>query len=630
LLKLSISFAILGQAQVAWPTSMPESGLIQRFESLLKTNTANLKQKKSDKKQIIPASAKIELTAAQLEEIIFFSPNNQLDLYLNNNCSLYTFMSKNVLYIKNRPLEFVEVNLIEKDKKTKATIPLNLFLENYYKKNCKLSFKQKDFFEVGRLKKTLTKLTPKLPVNKTQCQNQWKSWRNNINTEHICAITTQIENANKAEAYLNSNPSLNLSERSQVNSLRRERNRYLKEFNELQRSYFTNLCKNYDNEEKFCQSYSKQDYWTKITNFEKPQYKVAWKCKQILKKEKLSKAQLNSCIRRIRKNSLLCTMAGARKNSVIYPMPECSEISDALSASRLNNDYHDCPSKIGNAGVVNIFRILSHFKKGKATQNPVGCIFPSYAAIYELYLASKEEAKWPLQICYKDILTKKEKCSPFVPGNHVSDPYAQNNVVSDILFKSKIETTRPKCKVISKDEFNPKRLTYKTGCWVVPQFKECQEYNCPQIAVVDNKEGLKLYTKGDLSFNYFKNLYNSKIPTLNKRIIEEYGLKVRPISSLTSARFFLDSKKNGIIHGIGCAEDLNPIAFKYKGLGNCTPLPFIVDGHITQNNKVNFIFRSALDDVHSPRIIQWARIFSAISRYAEQHPLKTWNLHGLY
>ena len=632
LLKLLISFFILGQASLVWPSSIPNKGLIQSFEIILKQKNNQLSQKeKKDKKQLISESAKVELTKPQLEEILFFTPNNYLQLFLNNNCSLYTFLSHKVLYLRNTPLNYVDVSLREIKKKEKTVaIPSELFIQTYYKNHCKLSYKQKEFFETGRLKKTLSKITPKLPTTKTECRTQWKSWQQNINTEHICAITQKIELANKAEVYLNKTPSLSLSERSGINRLRKERNDYLKEFTELQRSYFSNLCNNYDSRAKFCSSYSDQDYWTKISNFEVPKYKVAWKCKQFLKKKSLTKSDINKCIRKFRSDNLSCSRIGARQKSVLYPMPECKEISDALNISRLKNDYHDCPSIINNTGIVNVFRVLAHFGKGKATQAPKDCVFPSFASIYNIYQKNKEEKKWPLQICYKDSISKKDRCYPFVPGNHKSESYAQNNVVSNILFQSKLESQRPSCLVANHGLYNPKRLTYKTGCWIIPESKKCQSYNCPQTVILNGQKVIKLFTKGDLSFNYFKNKYNSKIQSLDKKIIEEYQLKLRPISSLTSARFFLESKPKGIIHGMGCAEDLHPSNFQIKSLGQCTPLPFIVDGYKSNNDKALFSFRSAIDDVHSPRLIQWARVFSAVSRYAEQHPLKTWNLNGLY
>lgn len=617
---------------MAWPSSnhSPDYGFIQKLESLVKVNDAKLLNKKTQKKQIIGANAKVELTPEQIKEIIFYSPENSLKLFLNNNCSIYTFLNHNVLYLKNNPLDNVEVYIETDGKREKAIIPTTLFLQNYTKENCKLSFQQRDFFEAKRIKKTLEKITPALPKDKDQCKEQWKKWQFNINTEHICAISQKISIANKAEAFLKNNPELNLSERSKINALRRERNSYLTEFNELQRSYFSNLCQNYHDQENFCNSYSKQDFWTKIANFAEPEYKVAWKCQQILRKEKLSKKDIERCIRRLRSNDMLCTVQGDKNNSAAQPMPSCSEISDALHVSRLESNYHDCPALIANTGVVNIFRILAHFKKGQATQNPKGCVFPSFASVYNMYQANEEESKWPLNLCYKDPLTKKENCRPFVPGNHQSESYAQNNVVADIIFRSRLDSTRPKCQVTQIDQFNLERLTYKTGCWIVAKSKSCQAYNCPQQAYINGQKVIDFYTKGDLSFNYFKNKYNSSLTSLNKRVLEQYEMNVRPISSLTSARFFLEQKKKGLIHGMGCAEDLNPLSFRTTYLGQCTPMPFIIDGYAKEKDKIQFVIRTAVDDVHSPRFIQWASVFSAVSRYTEQHPLKTWNLHGIY
>jgi hypothetical protein len=93
--------------------------------------------------------------------------------------------------------------------------------------------------------------------------------------------------------------------------------------------------------------------------------------------------------------------------------------------------------------------------------------------------------------------------------------------------------------------------------------------------------------------------------------------------------FYLDKIPGSIIHGVGCAEDLLPEFFPRNSINGCHPLPFIVDGHIEKDNTSLLVFRSAIDDVHTPRLILWQNIFNAVSAYQLLHPLNTWTLYGI-
>ena len=87
--------------------------------------------------------------------------------------------------------------------------------------------------------------------------------------------------------------------------------------------------------------------------------------------------------------------------------------------------------------------------------------------------------------------------------------------------------------------------------------------------------------------------------------------------------------KKGIIHGIGCAEDLLPSFFKTKAFNQCSPLPFIIDGMLKENDKVVFVTRSGADSLQAPRLVGWSLVYSAVKSYQRTHPLKLWTLDGL-
>jgi hypothetical protein len=92
---------------------------------------------------------------------------------------------------------------------------------------------------------------------------------------------------------------------------------------------------------------------------------------------------------------------------------------------------------------------------------------------------------------------------------------------------------------------------------------------------------------------------------------------------------FLKKANKAIVHGVGCAEDLLPSFFKSNSLNQCSPLPFIIDGMIKENDKTVFVTRTAVDSLQAPRLISWSSIYSGVKSYQKIHPLRLWTLYGL-
>ncbi|MCY4524574.1 MAG: hypothetical protein OXB84_07540, partial [Halobacteriovoraceae bacterium] len=110
-------------------------------------------------------------------------------------------------------------------------------------------------------------------------------------------------------------------------------------------------------------------------------------------------------------------------------------------------------------------------------------------------------------------------------------------------------------------------------------------------------------------------------------LAKSHKLRNRSIKNLTELRFFL--KRGHVAHGIGCMEDIYPLRFKKRTLNDCKPLPFIIDGMVTQKKNSFLVVRTALDDIHHPRLINWQFIYSSLMAYQKLHPLKSWMLYGL-
>ncbi len=644
--KLSIKLIILGSvltgpslyAQSNTPQktkaklTLPEKGLLESFEEKLNLYRQDIGQKilnpsnEEKIRQIFKDEERIELSTRQINTILLYSPDYYKELYRINNCSIYTLLKNRLININGTPLLNVEATVTEGEKKTKAIVPIDSFLSHYYKSNCRLSFKQSRVFEKGLLADTFKKITPKFPTSKGQCLDQYNNLSANINVDHICSAPYTIDLASKLSQNLTEND-LSIRERSYINSLRRQAKTYTEEIKEKDLLYFRNFCSNLNRKEKFCNNYAQQDFWALIRNKQRSRDYIKQRCQNIFKKEDLKDVEYIKCIKLLRQRPEVCETKGPREGSVLYPMPDCQKVSETLMVSRLKNNFNDCPKFIGNLAIVNGARVIKHFATNDIKSND--CVFPSYEKIYGLYLESDEEDKWPLKICYTSI-SKEKKCLPYIPGNSKENYNALNMVVANMLYQTKTVSNRIKCQEVSKKEYNPLRLKYKAGCWIVPEEVACRTVSCKYKIMLDNRAIKEIWSEGQLTFDYFKTKYNSTDSSIHDRMINLLRLKEQEINSLSSLKFFLDKKKNGIIHGMGCGEDLYPSHYQSTKLGICTPMPFIIDGHKEINNNTYLSFRGAIDDVNSPRLMLWANVFTALSRYSTLSPLKAWEFYGIY
>lgn len=608
-----------------------DQSLLETFEEKLKIYQSDINQniltpsKGVAVKQILKDEDRVELTTRQMNAILLYAPEFYKELFSINTCSVYTLLKNRLININNQPLLNVEVNITNTQGTTKALVPIDIFLASYYKNKCRLSFKQSRLFTKGIYKDTFEKLTPKFPRNEEECLDQYAKLRANINLDHICSASYTINLAQKLTSNL-SDTKITAQQRGYINSLRRQAKNYEDEISEKDLLYFNNFCANLNREEKFCANYSTQDFWSLIINKQKTTEYIKIRCEKILNKSTLQELDYLRCIKYMRDNPSTCEKIGPELGSVLYPMPKCTEVSDALRISKLKNNFNDCPNKIRNLAITNGARVIKHFSSNDIKSND--CVFPSYEKIYGLYLETKEESKWPLKICYNS--NDEKRCLPFIPGNSKENFNALNMVIAEMLFQTKIVSSRIKCEEVSKSKYNPLRLKYKGGCWIVPEEVSCRSKICNYKIMLDGKDIKKIWSEGALAFDYFKTEYNSLDTAIHDRIVNLLNIKDQEINSLTSLRFFLDNKKNGIIHGLGCAEDIYPANFQLNKLGICTPMPFIIDGYKEINNNTYLSFRGAVDDINSPRVILWANVFTAISRYSVLSPLKNWELYGLY
>ena len=226
-------------------------------------------------------------------------------------------------------------------------------------------------------------------------------------------------------------------------------------------------------------------------------------------------------------------------------------------------------------------------------------------------------------------ISNKEECVPYIPGSHPKEDRSEDVVIAKILYLQKGAHRKTTCRIVDTKTYNPLLSEFKLGCFILYDAESCKNLACNKKVIWDEKVQTDIKFTGRPVFEYYSTNYMSERFSLTSLLNEVKGTQSRGIKNLTDLVFYLDKIPGSIIHGVGCAEDLLPENFSRLSINACHPLPFIIDGHVEKNNATFIIFRSAIDDIHTPRLISWQNIFSGVSAYQLLHPLNTWTLNGL-
>jgi hypothetical protein len=166
------------------------------------------------------------------------------------------------------------------------------------------------------------------------------------------------------------------------------------------------------------------------------------------------------------------------------------------------------------------------------------------------------------------------------------------------------------------------------GCHVIYDFKNCNNGRCSKRILLNKKNIDNIIYKDSPTFNYFPSKISSSNISAVKFAFDHLGLKQKKINNLTQIKEFL-KLKTGILHGVGCIEEIYPSRFKRRSINQCQPLPFIIDGVIEKEMTYFLSVRTAIDDLHSPRLIHWPFIYNALKSYEGVHSINSWTLYGI-
>lgn len=629
LFYVGLAFLILPQAY------SQTQGLLETVESLIeiqKNQYTKLSESVSTNPKVLSALQKntnVVLDKYFARSLLFHSESKYLDLINHNECSLFALLENGLLKHSNGKVDSVFVTIEENNNKETAAVELNNFLQIIYSKKC---FQNRDLaklFSDQNIKTTVQSTRFTAPKSQEMCATTLEEWRRNSYTPYLCKISETIKSGVTARRLLSQTNEGQFAQRRELNRAIEAQNFYLRELPHFQRTYIQNICEHLDDPENFCRVYLAEDVWNRILNGEEPPWKMSYRCRNILGKTQLNVEDLQGCAFRLNAEPDLCRLTGFDSQPAYFPSYRCPSISEALKNSKLKTDYHDCPGAVENEGIVNVNRLFNHFNPETIISTSQTCASDANLNFAKLNIEFQNNEAWPMRICYNERVEDKEICLPYVPGFQEKDALGENQVVAQILMKNNGARPKTECKIVDKSIFNPMLLDYRAGCFIVTDINNCTNLNCPKKIIFDEKEVTNIRYEGKPLFDYFPNSFrNSKFAVMNI-LKETLRLETRTLRNITELSHFLKASETGVAHGIGCLEDIFPERYQRRSLNECRPLPFIIDGISEAGGRTKLVVRTSIEDLHSPRLMNWNHIYNSVMNYKETHLLDSWTLYGI-
>jgi hypothetical protein len=626
-LSLIIGFGCLSLKAFSKTTNDDVPGIIESLEKLQLlhsnqyTKTKEEINKKTNPEFKLSDAVEIKLEPNFLRSILFHSDNKYLSLIQNDECKFYSLLEQNLISTGDEDDNFLLLAKTKDGLLKSVSVTKNIFFEELYKRKCLNNREFNTLFSDINFQKTIQGIKFSIPKGENECNSIHDEWLLNSYTPYLCKI-----NSNLKKGLAISGDNLKPDEIQ----LKKMSENYLKKIPLVQRNYIGNLCDNLNNPNGFCINYLKFDVWNKVINGEKPAFNLNYKCSEFLKiKEQPTLKEQQVCADKFLANPKICETNRNFDYPAFFPLQNCDNNSAALMNSKLIADYQDCPGNVDNEAITNVHRIINHFNPRVINSNTETCSGEASYSFARLNLDIKYEKGWPLKICYLNRVTNKEECTQYIPGSRESEPLSEDQVVSKILYLHKGVPAKTSCKIVSSKRYNPIRTEFKFGCFIVYNPTSCTTLDCDKKIIWDGKVQSDMRFEGKPTFEYYPSAFSNERYSIQNLLLEVKNIQSRSIKSLTELKFYLDKIPSSIIHGVGCAEDLLPEIYSRTVINQCHPIPFIISGYFLKKAEPVIILTTAIDDIHSPRLVAWQNIFNSVAAYKELHPLNSWTLHGL-
>ena len=607
-------------------------GILETYVQLSKTNKSKAKEtlNKLKKKPVINLNdiESINLHSTYLRSLFFFSKNNFLNLISNNQCNFFSLLENKLLGRNLKLSSLVPIIIKKKDGgKESGTISLSEIIDFIYKQKCPKQKENSTLFSTKHFEKTFSKFNFEVSKNEISCLKTHNNFIKNPDFPYLCKIPQFLKMENKFLNDLNQEM-ISLEEEETISDLKITK-LYKKSISIKDKFFLENLCKNINSGKKFCSLYTAKDVWTKVLNKELPKFKILHKCKQILGEQASKEVGLAKCAKLLKSKPNLCATRGSLGKTVLFPTPKCTEISESLKKGNLITKYHDCPSKVFNQSITNVSRIILHFSDNNSKDGSIdNCSFETMKTFSKGIYSEDIDELWPMKICYKSRLSKKNTCLSYLPGYDKKSPISENKVLEKILKKTQPVLNSLKCYISNKKSFNPSRIALNDGCHVFYDFNNCNDNKCLKRIIVNNKNIKNINYNDDPNFYYFpEKVYKDAFSSINF-LKNNLNINQVAINNLNQIRKFLIGR-NKVIHGVGCIQNIYPRHFKLRSMNQCKPTTFIIDNIIEKNKNIYLSTRTSIDDIHSPRLIHWSFIYNSLKTYQNVHSTKSWTLYGL-
>lgn len=608
---------------LATPAKTEYPGIIQTFEKLIQIDSDKV-NKRTD--ALVKAGqtfggsstvTNLELEPDFLNSIILHSDPGYLRLASSDKCRFYETILTDLLRSSEGKIKNVLMTYVEKDVRQSAVVNKKDFLAKVVNQECPETQKSIAAFQVKTIEKTLKEINFDIPSGLDQCRNIHVDWVNNPKTPFICQIYEYIK-----EARAGGGDPKDLQQRRAVAKILDDKQTL------VQKDYIENLCTHLDDEDLFCEEFLNVSFWTKIAGGYEDKVYAEDICKGLLNTNDLSNPQYTACLARMKKEKDVCLYPPG-KNSGLRPQPDCDQISTALNFSSLKATYKDCPGNSDQMIATNMGRIINHFGTGDVAPAEGSCTAISAGTTFVFNKNFDNEENWKLEACFEDRLVQREVCYKTFFGKFQNQPESYPNVVADILKKTRGADQTLTCEMIDSLDYNPLLLKYKSGCYIIYERDHCFISSCKHKILFNDRAIDLIKIKGKATIPYFPLNVRDERFSQSYLLTHDFKKQGRQMTTLNGMINFFKKSNNGIIHGIGCAEDLLPSFFKANTINQCTALPFVINGVLKDKDKVVFITRTAGDSLQAPRLISWSTIYSGVKSYQRMHPLKLWTMYGL-
>lgn len=605
------------------PKSTEYPGILETFEKLIQVDTARFRRKTDllikNGKTLTDAGTvnNLDLEPDFLNSLILHSDAGYLRLAGQGKCRFYDTLITDLLRTAEGKLKNVIVTYVTKSGARETSV-LNKkdFLQKVVSVECPESLRMINDMSIKNLDASLKTVNFELPTGEDQCHSIHLGWLSNPKTPYLCQIHEYITSANA-----NQGDPTDLAQRKSVAKVLEQK------VSAVNREYLANICSHLDDEKLFCQDFLYVSFWNKIANGQANRLYAEEICKRALKSPTLTDPQVRECLARMKKETDICLYPAT--TSGLVPQMECDLLSTALNYSSLRSDYNDAPVTSDQLGVTNMGRIILNANKTpvKAFEGPGSVI--SAGETFAFNESFDNEEKWQLQACYDNQITNQEVCQQVILGKYAGLRQSYTTVVEDILRRTRGAEQNISCSMITEREYNPVLLKFKTGCHIVYNETQCQISKCPHKIIYNDRPITHIKIKSNLSIDYFPLNIPSERTSQHYLLTNDFRRGSKSLNNLSSINAFFKKSRKGIIHGVGCAEELLPSFFKARSMNQCSPLPFIIDGIVKNEDKTVLVTRTALDSLQAPRLVSWSNIFSSVKSYQLLHPMRLWTMYGM-